>query len=170
MLCICKNIPKELENDNYEVGKVYRVCDGENGWKFVHGVQMIGHLYKDNFVDFLPVVLKAFKKLNLIKADGSAISKSEFKERASIHLYGKQSKGLKILHYYTHPKELIVSFYPMCGTNPQVLKECYQMYLDTLDGELEHFDCNDIRIGNSGIPIGYGHVYFRFSTILDLEL
>jgi len=49
MLCICTNIPEELKNDSYEVGKLYRVCDGEKGWKFVYGVQMNGKLYKDNF-------------------------------------------------------------------------------------------------------------------------
>jgi hypothetical protein len=54
MLCICNNIPEELKNDSFEVNGVYRSCNGETGWKFVYGVQMIDRLYSDNFRSLSP--------------------------------------------------------------------------------------------------------------------
>jgi hypothetical protein len=167
MLCICKNIPKDLERHDFEIGKVYRVCDGENGWKFVNGMQMIGYLYKDNFISLAPEMVKIFKKLHMLKEDGSPLSKTAFKQRASIHKYGKY----KIFHFYCeNPKELMTSFYPMNGNVTDQVNECYEYYLSILNGDVTPIDDKDVQIGNSGIPIGYGDIGFRHTTILDLKL
>jgi len=173
-LCICTNIPKELENDNYEVGKIYRHLEGEgegfkNGWKMVYGVQMDAKLYEGNFIMLAPVMLQLFKMMHMLKEDGSPLSKSAFKERASIHTYGGRT-GYKIFHFYTNsPKTRLISFYPMQGNLRDQTQECYEYYMDIINGDMEPIDSKDVQIGNSGIPIGYGDIYFKWDkTILDI--
>ena len=139
------------------------VSEGTRKEFLVYGIVFDENSFNELFIDLHIVVMNELKTIGLVKEDGTAISKTQFKERASVHQYGKGSRMLNVLYFYTHPKESMYGFYPRFrgDSKAKCLNNAYQMYLDLLNGEMDDFDCKDIQRGNCGIPIGYGDLIMR---------
>lgn len=93
------------------------------------------------------------KRLGLV--NGSVpISYSGFKNRASIHRYGKKHK----IVFIGHPKENLFGFYTMYGTDSDVMKEAYEIFIRVLKGGTRDYELGDVQWGNAGIPISYSNL------------
>ncbi len=99
------------------------------------------------------------KKLGLVEENDSPILYSKFKNRASIHRYGRGKRVLKII-FLGLPKENMFGFYPAFAndTDVNVMKEAYAMYLRLLKGDLEDFNNGSVQWGDKGIPLAYGNL------------
>ena len=103
-------------------------------------------LSKEQLIDNL-------KCLGLISIESEKpISYSGFKNRASVHKYGKTNK----IVFVGHPKQNLFGFYVMYDNDTNAMKEAYQMFLKLAKGDMEGYNYNDIQWGNAGIPLGYG--------------
>ena len=100
-------------------------------------------------------VLSRLVQANLI-VNNKLVSRAEFKRLADIHRYGKHYKIL----FIGHPKENLFGFYPsVYATNPEALKEAYELFMDLVEGNLL-FLGGRVLIGNCGIPLSYGKIRF----------
>lgn len=149
-----------------EPNKHYRcieISEGNRKEFMVYGIVFDETAFNELFVELHTIIMDELKSIGLVKENGGAISKAQFKERASVHQYGKGSRMLNVLYFYTHPKECMYGFYPQFRGDSKVkcLNNAYQMYIDLLNGEMDDFDCNDIQRGNSGIPTCYGDLRMR---------
>lgn len=109
------------------------------------------------------LILREFKAIGLVGENNKPLTKKAFKERASIHQYGRGKGMLNVLYFYINPKECIYAFHPQFqgDTKAKCLDNAYKMYLDLLDGEMDEVDNAEIQRGNSGIPICYGDLNIR---------
>ena len=83
------------------------------------------------------------------------ISFTGFKNRCSIHKYGKSHK----IVFLGHPKQNLFGFYVMYAADAVVLKEAYQMFLNVINkNDISDYENNDLQWGNAGIPLGYGNI------------
>lgn len=139
------------------------VSEGKQKEYLVYGIVFDKSAFNQLFIELHTVVMNEFKTIGLLGENGTPISKTQFKERASIHQYGKGKDMLNVLYFYIHPKECIYGFYPLFrgDTKAECLKNAYKMYIDLLNGEMEDFDCKDIQRGNCGIPLSYGDLRVR---------
>lgn len=95
------------------------------------------------------------KVLGLMSIDTSKpLSYSGFKNRASVHKYGKNYKVV----FIGHPRQNLFGFYTMYGTDSDVMREAYEMYLSLVNGDMSGYNDGDIQWGNCGIPISYGDI------------
>jgi hypothetical protein len=95
------------------------------------------------------------KVLGLMGIDNNKpLSYSGFKNRASVHKYGKNYKVV----FIGHPKQNLFGFYVMWGADSQVMKEAYELYVSLVKGDITGYDEGDIQWGNCGIPISYGEL------------
>ena len=93
------------------------------------------------------------KLLGLVNIqNGKPISYSGFKNRASVHRYGKTYK----IVFVGHPKQNLFGFYTMYGNDSEVMKEAYDMFIRLVKGDMTDYNYNDVQWGNAGIPLGYG--------------
>lgn len=155
---VAKDGTRLFNTTPYRCIEVDRDKKGKNF--LVYGV-LFDELSFNQLFEFLhTVVMNEFKKIGLVKENGSAISKKEFKEQASIHQYGRGKHMLNVLYFYSHPKECIYGFYPQLqgDSKAECLTNAYRMYINLLNGEMDDFDCDEIQRGNCGIPIGYGNL------------
>lgn len=120
----------------------------------VYGCIFSAKEFAEKFEYAIDRIKRDFVELGLLKPNHDVISKSLFSASADIHQYGTRSK----LHvwYFRNSKDRIYGFYPSQGSKKDQLAECYQMYLETLNGNMDYLDCGDICFGNCGIPISYG--------------
>jgi hypothetical protein len=82
------------------------------------------------------------------------VSYSAFKNRASIHRYGRTAK----IVFVGSPKNNLFGFYVMCDTDSNVMKEAYNMFVNLVKGEMTEYNQENIQWGNCGIPISYGNL------------
>lgn len=93
------------------------------------------------------------KVLGLMSTEtNEPLSYSGFKNRASIHRYGKKFKVV----FVGHPRHNLFGFYTMYGTDSDVMKEAYDMYWKLVKGDMEGYNEGDVQWGNCGIPLAYG--------------
>lgn len=139
------------------------ISEGKKKEFLVYGIVFDENTFNQLFIDLHSVVLNELKVIGLLGENNEPISKSLFKNQASVHQYGKGKSMLNVLYFYTHPKECIYGFYPQFqgDSKAKCLENAYAMYLDLLNGEMEDFDNKDIQRGNCGIPIGYGDLRMR---------
>ncbi len=139
------------------------VSEGKVKQFLVYGIVFDEKGFNQLFIELHTVVMNEFKTIGLIKEDGRAISKAQFKALASVHQYGKGKEMLNVMYFYINSKECIYGFYPNFtgDSKAECLKNAYDMYLDLLNGEMDDFDCADIQRGNCGIPICYGNLRVR---------
>jgi hypothetical protein len=100
-------------------------------------------------------VIEKFMNLAIITGSNdklSPISFNGFKNRASIHRYGKTHKIL----FIGHPKHNLWGFYLPKVNDKDYLKAAYKVFIETLKGNMKHIDTGVLQWGNSGIPISYG--------------
>ena len=112
----------------------------------------------------LPIAIlnQKLKDLGLITEKGEPISFAKFKQRVSIHQYGKGQRRLFIF-FIGHPNNNLLAFYPPTTTRPEMLKIAYGYLIDTIttDMKQEYLDGN-IMWGNCGYPLSYGDIRANF--------
>jgi len=95
------------------------------------------------------------KVLGLMGIDNNKpLSYSGFKNRASVHKYGKNYKVV----FVGHPRQNLFGFYTMYGPDSDVMKEAYDMYVSLVKGDMTGYNEGDIQWGNCGIPISYSEL------------
>ena len=82
------------------------------------------------------------------------LSYSGFKNRASVHKYGKNYKVV----FVGHPRQNLFGFYVMWGADSNVMKEAYDLYVSLVKGDMTGYNEGDIQWGNCGIPISYSEL------------
>lgn len=103
-------------------------------------------------------LIDKLKSLGMVSEDGKPVLYSTFKNRASVHRYGRH---LKIV-YLGIPKENLFGFYVFYNTDAIVMKDAYKMLLKLVKGDMEDFDNEDLQWGNCGIPLVYGRMRKSF--------
>jgi len=156
----------QADGTRFEPNKQYRcieIVESKKGEFLVNGIIFDKNSFKQLFEFLHTVILREFKTIGLITENNKPISKKAFKERASVHQYGRGKSMLNVMYFFIHPKECIYGFYPQYQGDSKAtcLTNAYQMYLDLLNGEMDEVDCNNIQRGNTGIPIGYGNLRIR---------
>jgi hypothetical protein len=84
------------------------------------------------------------------------VSYSAFKNRASIHRYGKSSK-YKIV-FIGQPKQNLFGFYVSYDVDSQAMKEAYEMFVNLVKGNMADYLRDDVQWGNCGIPLVYQNI------------
>ena len=151
---------KMLPNTAY---RCIEISEGKRKEFLVFGIVFDEVSFNDLFQYLHDVVIAEWKALGLLGKDNEPMSKSLFKNQASVHQYGRGKDMLNVMYFYDNPKELMYGFYPRYrgDSKANCLENAYQMYLDVLNGEMEDFDAKDIQRGTGGIPISYGDIRVR---------
>tara|TARA_R110000772_G_C13310268_1_gene440089 strand:+ start:22765 stop:23322 length:558 start_codon:yes stop_codon:yes gene_type:complete len=110
-------------------------------------------------------LMRIFTFMELIK-DGKPISRTAFgRDYLDIHTYGRGRNNSKVgyLCSFIDNNKEIVGFYPQFSgeTKTQTLKDCYTMFIETLNGNMGFVDCKRVQLGNCGIPTSYGDLRSR---------
>lgn len=154
-LVICKKAV--AFDDNFKVGEVYRCSDN-----IVYGYPFNEKAFAEHFDYLHDVVVKEWTDLGLI-VDGKPVSKTKFKEWFDVHTYGRGQGAIRV-GYVGVPREVMFQFISERGTTKaELLNSSYQRFIEVINGNVEPFDpiyCWISR-GNSGIPISFGHIYWR---------
>jgi hypothetical protein len=98
-------------------------------------------------------LIENLKLLGLVGLENDKpISYSGFKNRASIHKYGKKNK----IVFVGHPKQNLFGFYVLFDNDTNAMKEAYRMFCKLASGNMVDYNYDNIQWGNAGIPLGYG--------------
>jgi len=138
----------------YEANYFYR-CMESNGGYIVFGEYFDKREFDSLFMDAIEWVKNHWKQIGLLGENDKPISKTAFMKLADIHVYGYRRKNSMKIWYFRNDRNCIYGFYPMSGTVKQNQLECYQWYLDILNGDYEPLDDKDVCFGNCGIPLSY---------------
>lgn len=99
-----------------------------------------------------------FKALNLIDEENKPILFNRFKNKCSIHKYGKKSK----IVFIGFPKENLIGFYVDAGLNDiNATRQAYEWFCDLVGGEIGVHLNGYVQFGNCGIPLGYGNLRYQ---------
>lgn len=155
-ICLLKkdNILKDTHPkliDEFKENTQYRVSfDDDQKGCIVYGHWMAIEDYEANFFDYIKFMQAKLALTNT----GKPISLNAFKKRLEAH--GNRHNRYYIVGY---PKENMFGFYPaISGTKQDELKQCYQMYLNLIKGEMDDVDDRLVQWGNCGIPLSYGNL------------
>lgn len=102
-------------------------------------------------------VLHHLLQLGILTEDGTGVSYSVFKNKATIMKYGKQNKHQLKVVFVGFPKENLFGFYVECDTDPNCMKQAYDWYCKLVKNTVD-FDDVDIHFGNCGFPMQYGYI------------
>lgn len=148
----------KLGSDTIYPNKYYRCLKDEekgNARFYVDGINMSKDFFDEYFELAYDRIMRDWERIGLTK-DGKLISKTAFKELASVHTYGKQTNNLRIM-FFGFPKECMYGFYPIYSENKtKQLDGIYEWCKQVMDGNMNYFDTNHIQYGNKGIPLCYG--------------
>jgi hypothetical protein len=103
------------------------------------------------------------KLLGLITNEGKPISYSSFKNKASVHRYGKKYK----IVFIGIPKTNLFGFYTMYNTDMLVMKEAYSLFLELVNDNIEPYTNKDVQWTNRGIPLTYSNLRIPFDEVND---
>lgn len=151
----------ERSGTRFEPNKHYRAIKQDDNSIIVYGELLDMDLFNNMFEFLHDRMLREFEQKELIK-NGKPISKTEFKERMDIHTYGK-GRGKLFIGFFGHKMTGIWAFYGSFrgDTKAQFLKDAYNHFIKSIEGEMDFIDGELIQRGNSGIPLSYGDIYFR---------
>lgn len=122
----------------------------------IWGYGIVPDQYIDKFEFVHDRIIRDWTNIGLI-VNSKPISKTAFARLANIHTYGNQKNNLRI--YFFGPKECQYGFYPLLRENrTQQLVYLYEMFIETLLGDMTWVDDHNIQFGNCGTPIGYGNL------------
>ena len=133
-----------------------QLSKGKRSEFMVYGCIFSAKDFKEKFEYAIDRIKRDFVELGLLKSNLSIISKNLFSTSADVHQYGSKRSSSLHVWYFRISRDMIYGFYPSQGSRAKQLAECYQMYLETLEGNMDYIDCGDICFGNCGIPISYG--------------
>jgi|688.fasta_scaffold263689_5 hypothetical protein len=141
----------------FKANNFYRCIKVEGGY-IVYGELFDEREFESLFEDAISKVIKDWVKIGLLTENGVRLSKTAFTKLADIHTYGS-GRNKMYIWYFRVSKDCIYGFYPMRGTNMvERQNECYQWYLDILNGKYEPLDERDVCFGNCGIPLAYSRL------------
>ena len=150
----------EYSKQKFKPNKPYRSSKLSKIDWVVNGCKFDAETFQERFQFVHDRVMHHWSDMGLLDGD-KPISKKKFKELADIHEYGFAG-GLKRsrlrIFIFSNATGIYYGFYPMADTKANNIDECYQMYVDTVNGNMEYFDCGDIQCGDKGIPISYGNL------------
>ena len=149
--------PIERGTTTFKKNNFYRHIVLENNLHLINGETFTNKEFDRLFILAIDRVKADFKKIGILGENDKPISKSLFTRVADIHTYGSGRKGYKIW-YFRGGKDLIYGFYPMQSNQRENQRECYQWYLDILNGEVDCLDERDVCFGNCGIPLSYSRL------------
>lgn len=129
-------------------------CLPENGDFLIYGEWFTQAERAELFETVHERMLRQFESLGLI-VGGKPISKTAFVKQADIHTYGRGNRGLKIW-FFRNSRNIIWVFYPMQGAKAKNAIECYNWFLELIEGNMESIDSEDVCFGDAGIPLSYG--------------
>jgi len=138
-------------NTIFKANHFYRCIEVDNGY-VVFGEWFDKREFDSLFEDAMAKVMRDWLSIGLLKKDFKPISKNAFKELADVHFCGRRS--LKVL-YFKNSRECIYGFYSTYVQKEEAIKEAYEWYLETLNGNYDHLDSTSICFGNCGIPLVY---------------
>lgn len=147
----------------FKANKFYR-CDVDTGFPYIiFGTNVSQDVYENCFETAHARVLRDFKTLSLIDNNNKPISKTLFKSAFFQQVFrGRNRVILYVYYFYTHPKELCYAFYPDEDKKPTTITQCYNWFLELVNGNMESLDSTDVVFGNSGLPIGnYAQIYAK---------
>jgi hypothetical protein len=132
----------------------YRHIDFKNGVHVVNGEDFTDTEFNSLFESAIDRVKNHWKEIGILGENNKPISKSLFTKLADIHIFGYGTRAMKVW-YFSNRRGCIYGFYPMQGTKIENQKECYQYYLDILNGNYDPLDEQNVCFGNSGYPLSY---------------
>jgi hypothetical protein len=162
-LVILKSLtPVIFETDRFSPNTFYRcvcVSEGSNVQYMVYGIIFDEKTFNDTFEFGHTKVMIDWSLIGLVGENNKPISKTAFIKKADIHSYAR----LRIWFFggLNGDTRFNYGFYPYIDTKPKTAIECYKNYLDTVNGDMIHFDSKDIQYGNCGIPLSYNDLKVR---------
>jgi hypothetical protein len=142
----------------------YRSIRNSDGSFVIYGEHFSKEEFNDKFEFSIDRVLRHWLEISLLKENGKPINFTNFGKLTDIHTYtgyfnGKKTK--KRILFFRNNREISYGFYPLNVTKLNDVRESYQMYLDTVNGNPIHLDNDDIQFGNCGIPLSYSYLRIR---------
>ena len=98
-------------------------------------------------------LMQKLKALGVVSPKGEPVTFPAFKNRATVHRYGKDYK----IVFMGIPSKNLFGFYVMYGTDMEVMKEAYKMFMRLIQGNMEDYENRDLQWGLR-IPIAYGNM------------
>ena len=147
-------ISANIGNTNFKAHRFYRHVNLNNGYHIVNGEPIHENDFKALFMDAIERVKSDWRMIGILGENNEPISKSLFTKLADIHQYGNGKNNTKIW-FFRNTRDCIYGFYPMQGNKVENQNECYQYYIDILNGDYEPLDDEDVCFGNCGAPLRY---------------
>jgi hypothetical protein len=151
----------QFKTDTLNPHRYYRHIQIEDQ-HMVFGIIFDDDKFNDLFEFAHDRVIRDFQKIGILGSNLKPISKSLFAKLADIHTYGYGRKNVYHVWYFRNTRECIYGFYPMQGNKKSQLNECYEYYLDLVNGNVESLDVCDVRFGNCGIPLVYDKLRIQY--------
>ena len=98
-------------------------------------------------------LMQKLKALGVVSPKSEPVTFPAFKNRATVHRYGKDYK----IVFMGIPSKNLFGFYVMYGTDMEVMKEAYKMFMRLIQGNMEDYENRDLQWGLR-IPIAYGNM------------
>lgn len=98
-------------------------------------------------------LMQKLRELHMVSDKNVPVTFPAFKNRAMVHKYGKDYKVV----FLGIPSKNLFGFYVMYGTDMEVMREAYGMYLRLVQGDMEDYNEKDLQWGLR-IPIAYGNM------------
>lgn len=152
------NTDYQIDKQLFKPNRFYRCIETKRGY-IIYGEFFTKKIAEQIFEEVNLRIGKQFKVVGLLGKFSERLSKTAFSKLADIHTYGSGKRKLNTIFFQGRDDQnnrIIYGFYPMQGNKKEIIDECYQMYIDTVNGDMEHLDCGDIQFGNCGIPLQYG--------------
>ena len=147
-----------------EPKKHYRciaLTEGDETQILVNGIVFDKDAFNELFLYTHDVIMDEMSEIGLLPMM-KPLTKTAFVELMDLHQYGKGKRKLYVA-FFGDKMNGIIAFYPSFAgdTKARFLKEAYENYQQVLNGNMSLIDSGIVQRGNSGIPIGYGDIYFR---------
>jgi len=135
--------------------------EGDYSEFLVYGVVFSKEAFESLFVYTHDIIIEQWLENGLL-IDNKPLSKKAFIEVLDIHQYGK-GKNKQWIGFVGNKIDGLFAFQCLCkgDTKARFISQAYQMYKDTLEGNMEHIDSELLQRGNSGVPLTFGDIYFR---------
>ena len=137
------------------------MSEGDYSEFLVYGVVFSKEVFESLFVYTHDIIIEQWLENGLL-VDNKPLSKKAFVERLDVHQYGR-GKGKLFIGFVGNKMDGLFAFQPLCSgdTKARFISQAYNMYKDTVNGNMVHIDDEMLQRGNSGIPLSFGDIYFR---------
>lgn len=148
----------------FEPNKHYRclsITENDRTEYLVYGVVFSQEAFESLFEYTYDRMMEEWSENGLLPMN-KPLSKKGFVEVLDLHQYGK-GKGKLFIGFVGNKMDGLFAFQPLFkgDTKAKFLAYAYEMYKDTLNGDMTHVDDEMLQRGNSGIPLSFGDIYFK---------